>query len=77
MKTSLICKLLHPVFGIITTDIFLDDKWVEYPDICYRCDPDEYTEKHTELEARIESYRIKSLKEAEEYYKQCVEKSKE
>lgn len=55
MRTELACLILHPAFEQLTTKLEIDGKWVEYPDLCYRCHPDEYVEKARELEERYQA----------------------
>ncbi len=56
MRTSLLCLLLHPDYEQI--HIVLDfgtkklSNLVEYPDICYRCEPDRYLEENKKIESK-------------------------
>ena len=75
MRTELTCKLFHPNFEQITRKLWLDEKWVEYPDICYRCEPDLYLETTLDMEIRYRKQLKKDNKIAEEYYLKMTEKN--
>lgn len=61
MTRKLHCVLLHPEFEQMKISLELDGKDVEYPDICYRCDPDRYMSEWQRCEEQYQLQKIESL----------------
>lgn len=47
-RTSLLCRLLHPMFEQIFRIVGI----TPYPNICYRCEPDYYMEEIARMNDR-------------------------
>lgn len=71
------CRLFHPALEIMTRMVQIEDEWIEYPSICYRCEPDVFMEEWVRLEKISQEQFKKSNDEALEFYRQMTEKGNE
>ena len=61
MTRGLFCIVLHREEEQLTTTLNIDGKLIEYPNICYRCNPDDYIRKWYELEEKYQMQKIESM----------------
>ena len=77
MKRNKTCRLFHPAMEIMTRMVQIEDEWIEYPSICYRCEPDVFVDELERLEKIREKQLKKSNEEAVEFYRQMTAKGNE